>query len=124
MKKVFSLLAMIAILGISTPAFAAPGGPHGHGKGPGMHGGPHMGGGHRIHAGVRHHRPPMIHHGHGHGHHHGGIMLHSGYPRHRCWSSYGYPYGSGYWYNYGLGYYNPCPPPPPHLGGFGISLMF
>mgnify|MGYP003295681469 CR=1 FL=1 len=67
MKKVLSVLGLIAILGITSPAMAPPG----H-HGPGGHG-PH-GGGHRIHAGA-HHRPhiapPHRHHHYHYGH--GGV---------------------------------------------------
>ena len=75
MKKVLSILGLVAILGLTTPAFAAPhGGP----------GGPHGGGGHRIHAGA-HHRPHMAP-----SHHHGGVRVYTSHhhPRHSHW--YGY----------------------------------
>lgn len=113
MKKVLSILGLIAIFSLTTPVLAAP---HGGSEGPrGPHGGP---AGHRIHAGGHHHRPPMM----GHGHHHGGIMIHSGYPRHRHWNGYGIGYRGGYWCDYRLGCYNPYFMPP--MNTFGLSFVF
>ena len=95
MKKVLSVLGLIAILGLTTPAMAAP--PH--------HGGPH--GGHRVHAGAHHrpsmHRPP--HHGGGYYRHHGGITFHTGYPRHSHWGCRRTCYWGDPWCNNRLGYY-------------------
>ena len=117
MKKVLTILSLVAFLGISTPAIAAPGGHGGHG-GPrgGMHGAPpHRGhGGHHIHAGV-HHRP--------HIYPHGGLTIHTGIPRHSYW---GYRRG-GYWYNpcydYRLGWYGDvCYPYPIHGTSFSIRF--
>lgn len=114
MKKTFSIIALIAILGISSPAFASPGGP----AGPRMHGGPH-GGGHRIHAGV-HHRPHMA------PRHHGGAMIHVGHhPRHTHWHGYRHGYWGSPWCDYRLG----CCPYPQFgvyvpMGGASFSLRF
>jgi len=103
MKKILSLLGLIAILGMTTPAFAAPGGPGGHG---GHHGAPRHGGGHHI--------APPHHHGGGHhmGHHHGGVSFHVGSPRHRHWGSYGVGYWGSPWYNPRLGWYTDYYYPP------------
>lgn len=133
MKKALSVLSLIAILGMSTPAMAAPGGP----GGPGGHGGPpRHGGGHVVHAG-HHHRPPAMHH---HGHHrppvmhhhhyrpHGGVYISTGYPRHRYWGGYGVGYWGSNWCDYRLGYYDPyiCPPPRPYIpmSNVGFSIRF
>ena len=112
MKKVLSILGLIAILGITTPAFAGPHGP----ERPASHG-PHGGGGHKIHAGS-HHRPHIA------PRHHGGFIIHAGYPRH----SYRHVYRHGYWrtpwcdYRLGwgdpyCGYYYP-------MGGASFSIRF
>ena len=127
MKKVLSVLGLIAILGITSPAMAAPG----H-HGPGGHG-PH-GGGHRIHAGA-HHRPhiapPHRHHHHHYGH--GGIMIHSGHhPRHSYRYGHGFGYWGSHWCDYRLGYCDPYfyGPYRPHagvylpLGSAGVSIRF
>lgn len=114
MKKVFSILGLIAIFSMATPAFA---GPHGHG-GPGHHGG----GGHRIHAGAhhRHHVAPRHHH-------HGGVRVHVGHhPRHSYWYGYGPSYRWCPWCGYRLGH---CPHYPAFgahipLGGASFSLSF
>ena len=106
MKKVLSVLGLIAILSMSTPAFAAPGG----------HGGPkgHGPGGHRIHAGAHHryHIAPR--------HHHGGVTIHTGYSRSTCW---GQP-----WCDYRLGYcdsyYYPSPRVYVPMGGASFSIRF
>ena len=101
MKKVLSVLGLIVILGMTSPAFAGPhgpGGPGGHG-GHGMHGGPH--GGHRIHAGA-HHRPHMAPR-----HHHGGMVIHAGYPRHNYRYGYRHGYWRGPWCDYRLGWGDP-----------------
>lgn len=112
MKKLLSALGLIAILGMTSPVFAAPG----HGPG-GPHGGPHRGphgGGHHISAGHhhRHHVRP-----------HGGFTIHTGYPRHSYW---GYRRG-GYWgydcFDYRLGcggYYGPYIP----AYGTSFSIRF
>lgn len=124
MKKILSVLSVIAILGMATPVMAAPGGgPGGHGRhggGPGVHGGPH--GGHRIHAGAPHHR---------HIRPHGGITVHTGhYPRHSYWRSYGPRYWGGPWCDYRLGWYDTYYPCRPHtgvyfpVGGAGVSIRF
>lgn len=107
MKKVLSILSLIAILGLSSPVFAAPNGPGGHG-GPG---GPGPRGGHHIHAGShhRHHMAPR--------HHHGGGMIHVGhYPRHNYWRSYGPHYWGNHWCDYRLGCYGPYYP------AFGVHI--
>ena len=89
MKKVLSVLGLIAILGITSPVFAGPHGPGGQGH--------HGGGGHRIHAGV-HHRPHMAPR-----HHHGG-MIHVGHhPRHSHWHGYRTGYWGSPWCDYRLG---------------------
>ena len=115
MKKVLSVLGLIAILGLTSPAFAAPHGPGSHG-GPGG-GGPH-GGGHRIHAGA-HHRPHIAPR-----HHHGGMVIHAGYPRH----SYRYGYRHGYWRNpwcdYRLGWGDPYCSYYYPMGGASFSIRF
>ena len=121
MKKVLSVLGLIAILSMTTPVMAAPGG-HGHGGPRGHHGG-----GHRIHAGA-HHRPHMApHHRH---HHHGGVMIHTGhYPRHSYWHGYRHGYWGSHWCDYRLGFCDPyCYRP--HAGiylpvaGAGVSIRF
>ena len=114
MKKVLSILGLIAIFSMATPAFA---GPHGHG-GPGHHGG----GGHRIHAGAhnRHHVAPRHHN-------HGGVRVHVGHhPRHSYWYGYGPSYRWCPWCGYRLGH---CPHYPAFgahipLGGASFSLSF
>ena len=116
MKKVLSFLSLIAFLGMSAPAFAAPHGP----GGPGGPGGGHGPGGprHNISAGY-HHRP--------HVRHHGGLTIHAGYPRHSYWYGYRHGYWGDPWCNYRLGCY---PPPPPGLGvyvpmgGAAFSVRF
>ena len=98
MKKVLSVLSLVAVLGLTSPAFAGPHGPGGPG-GPG----PHHGGGHRIQAGA-HHRPHMAPR-----HHHGGVVIHAGYPRHsyRYGSGYGPRYWGSPWCDYRLGWGDP-----------------
>lgn len=122
MKKVLSILGLIAILGITTPAFA---GPHGPG-GPAGHG-PHGGGGHRIHAGA-HHRPHMA----PRHHHHGGVRIYTGHhhPRHSHWYGYRTGYWGSPWCDYRLGWCAPYYPCRPHagvhfpIGGAGVSIRF
>lgn len=114
MKKALSILCLLTLLtAVSTPAMAMHGGPGG-----GKHGGHHAIRGH-------HHKPPMMHHVHHRPHHfhHGGIMIHSGYPRHYYGTPYGYDYRGAYWSSYRLGGFYPPPPPPP-MGGVGLTLMF
>ena len=118
MKKVLSVLGLIALLSMTTPAFAAPhGGPHG---GPP---GRHHGGGHHVST----HRPPHMHH---HRPHHGGISVHAGHPRHRYWGGYGFSYWGGYRCNYRLGYcgdyYSPYTYPcsPYVVPGASFSIRF
>lgn len=123
MKKVLSILSLVAILSLGTPAMAAP-----HGGNVGMP--PDMGGrGHVVHAGV-HHRPNMAppHHGH-----HGGVVVNAGCPRHSYWSRCRAGYWSNTWCDYRLGWCEPCPPPPPYgphagvyfpVGGAGVSIHF
>ena len=107
MKKILSILGLIAIFGMTTPAMAAPGG-----HGPGGPGGPH-GGGHRIHANA-HHRPHMAPRHH---HHHGGVMIHTGhYPRHGYRYGYRPGYWGSHWCNCRLGY---CPYHSPGIGIYG-----
>ena len=114
MKKILSVLSLIAILGVTTPAFAGPGGPHG-----GPHGGPRHGGGHHHIQAGHHHHP---------GHHirpHGGISIHAGHPRHSYWGG----FRGGYWRSpycdYRLGwcdsYYSPYIVP---YNGASFSIRF
>ena len=99
MKKVLSILALIAVIGLSTPVEAAPGG------GPG---GPRGGGGQRVHAGA-HHGPHMAPK-----HHHGGAIVHVGHtPRHGHWHGYRTSYWGSTWCDYRLGC---CPYPYPGIG--------
>ena len=120
MKKILSVLSLIAILGMTSPAFAAPGG---QGGGPGMHGsGPR--GGHSIHAGA-HHRPNMTPRYHGHG----GVRIYTGhYPRHGYWRSYRPGYWSYPWCDYRLGwcdpYYYPGIGVHVPVGGASFSVRF
>lgn len=111
MKKILSILGLIAILSTTTPVLAAPGGP-GHG-GPG---GPRPGGGHHISAG-HHHRP--------HVRPHGSFAIHTGHPRHSHWVG----YRSGYWRtpycDYRLGWCDPYYPPYGYpYGGASFSIRF
>lgn len=95
MKRMFSIISLLAILNIVSPAFAAPP-PPGHGA-------PPPGGGHIIHAGPGIHRHPPV----GWGapppppppRYHGGSAIIGGVlARRSCW---GYPYC-----DYRLGLYN------------------
>lgn len=107
MKKVLSVLGLIAVLSMTTPAFAAPGGP----GGPGGHGGPH-GGGHRIHAGA-HHKPHIA------PRHHGGAVVRVGHhPRHSYWHGYRTGYWGSPWCDYRLG----CCPYPYVYPGVGVHV--
>ena len=107
MKKVLSILSLIAILGMSAPAFAAPHGGH-HGGGPKP----------------SHHRPHVAHHGH---HHRGSVMVHTGHhPRHSHWYGYRSSYRWCPWCGYRLGH---CPHYPSFgayvpIGGAGFSIHF
>ena len=120
MKKLLSAIGLIAILGMTSPVLAAPGGHGGPvGHGPGGPRGPHGGGHHHISAGHhhRHHVRP-----------HGGFTVHAGHPRHHYW----YGYRSGYWggpyCNYRLGWCDPYlyPGIGVHvpMGGASFSLRF
>lgn len=113
MKKILSILSLVAILGLTTPAFAAP-----HGG----HGGHHSGhaGGHRIHAGA-HHRPHMTTNHH---RHHGGIMIHTGYPRHTHWRCYRHGIRMCPWCYDRLGFYNNFYGPMIPMGGMSFSIGF
>ena len=116
MKKVLSVLGLIAIIGLTSPAFA---GPHGPGS-PGGHGGPRHHG-HVIHAG--HHRPPHM----SPRHHHGGFHIHAGYPRHGYWRSYRTGYWGDPWCDYRLGWCSPYyPGVGVHIpmGGASFSVRF
>ena len=116
MKKVLSVLGLIAIIGLTSPAFA---GPHGPGS-PGGHGGPRHHG-HVIHAG--HHRPPHM----GPRHHHGSFHIHTGYPRHSYWRSYRTGYWGDPWCDYRLGWCSPYyPGVGVHIpmGGASFSVRF
>lgn len=119
MKKILSVLSLIAIVSMTTPAFAAPhGGPGGHGPGGPRggihharpHGGPH-------HVSTRHHGP------------HGGFSVHAGSPRHRHWGHYGISYWGGHRCDYRLGYYAPYGPYPYYCSpymvpGASFSIRF
>ena len=121
MKKILSVLGLIAILGMTSPVMAAPGGPGGHHGG--HHGGPRHGGGHHI-------APPHHHGGHHVRHHHGGVSFHVGSPRHRHWCNYGAGYWGNPWYNPRLGWYSDyyyptstyIPYVPPHGASFSIRF--
>ena len=102
MKKFFTILVLMVILGVAVPAFAAP--PPGPGG--------HPGGGHRIHAGAYHaHRIPPP-------------------PRHHRTFTYVQNYVGGPWGTYQLGLCNPCYPCRPMsgvyfpVGGAGVSIRF
>lgn len=131
MKKILSVLSLIAILGFATPAMATP---HGGSGGPGVPSGPgmHNGGGQRVHAGAphgSHFAPPHRHHG-------GGGIVYAGHPRRGYWSAYRAGYWGNYWCDYRLGwcepYLIPTPPPTygPHagvyfpVGGAGVAIHF
>ena len=115
MKKFFSVLSVIAILGITTPVLAAPDGHPRGGHGPSMrHSGHHISTGH-------HHRHNVRHHGHG------GISIHAGHPRHSYWYGYGYRDWRYSRCNYRLSWCDFPPPPPPHyfpMGGIGLNIHF
>ena len=111
MKKIFTILTLVAIFGLTTPVFA---GPHGHGG----HHGPSHRGGIKVHAGA-HYRPHISHR------HHGGIMISTGhYPRH----SYRSYYRHGYWCdpccNNRLGYVDPYFGYYPPMSGASFSISF
>ena len=110
MKKVLSVLGLIAILGLTSPAFANPHGPGGHG-GPRHHG-------HAIHAG--HHRPPHM----GPRHHHGSFHIHTGYSRHSYWRSYRTGYWGDPWCDYRLGWGDPYCAYYYPMSGASFSIRF
>ena len=119
MKKVLSILSIMAIFGLMAPAFAAP---EGHGRPGGHHGGPPSHGAHhRIHAGYNHHRPHVVHHSRPHhvyhGHHGGHIHVGGVLARRSYW---GYPYGCDYRLSWCDDYYHPRP----YYGGSGVYLNF
>ncbi len=113
MKKVLTILGLIAILTMTTPVMAHDG----HYRHAHRHG-------NCIHAG-HHYRKHVTHH---HIHHvrpHHGVTIHSGYhPRHRYRSSYGADCWGSNWCNRRLGwcddFYTPCG----SFGGFGVSIRF
>ena len=111
MKKVLSILSLIAILGMSSPAFAAP-----------HHGGPHGGG-----PKPNHHRQHVTHHNH---HHRGGgVVIHTGHhPRHSHWYGYRGSYWGSPWCDYRLGwcdpYYYPAFGVHVPVGGASFSVRF
>ncbi|MGYP000034941949 len=109
MKKVLSLLSLVALLGLAIPANAAPP--------------PPMGRGHMVQAGPHHgnHRPPRRDWGAPPPPRYergsvvvGGVLARRGY-----WS---YPYC----YDYRLGWYDDfyAPPPPPRYYGSGVYVNF
>ena len=109
MKKFLSVFSIVTILGLMTPAFAAPpSGPHGG------HGGPHGGHGGRIegrhYVSTRHHHPPMRGHiNHRppmHYHHHHASRIHVGgvLARRSYWN---YPYSCDYRLGWCDDYYYP-----------------
>lgn len=118
MKKIFAVLGLVAILGVTTPAMAAPNhGGHGMHGGGGMHP-PITAGAHRRHPAP----PPRPAH---YTRPHSGITFYGNYPRH----SYRYGYRTCYWgdpwCDYQLGwydgvYYRPYVP----MGGFGVNIRF
>ena len=116
MKKFFTVLSLIAFLGMLTPVMAAPGGHGGSGGPRGIHSAPPQRhpGGHHIHA-RGHHRP--------HVYPHGGLTIHAGAPRHRHWRY----YRGGYWYNpcldYRLAWYSEACYPYPYYGT-SFSIRF
>lgn len=116
MKKVLSILGLIAIIGTTTPVLAAPGGPGGPHGGHGRHHG-----GHQIHAGM-HHRPHMAPRHHGHG----GVVIHTGYPRHSYWGGYRSGYWGSNWCNYRLGCCDPYYYSTPYIAvpGASFSIRF
>ena len=106
MKKILSILALFAIIGVTSPVMAAPHGPANHGR-------PHepakVTRGHIVHAG--HHNRPHI----APPRHHSGVILHTNYyPRHYYRNDYRYGYWGNNWCNYRLGLYPypPCTPIP------------
>ena len=120
MKKVLSILSLIAFLSLSNPVFASPHGPAGHHGGPSMHAGhraPHVA--HRVHAGP--------HHGH-HVRSHAGYSVHAGHhPRHYGWYGHRVGFWGSPWCNCRLGFCNHYYPgvglhiP---MGGASFSLRF
>ena len=118
MKKIFAILGLIAVLGITTPAMAAPNhcGHNMHGGG-GMH--PPMTA--RVHRGYPAPPPPPAYYSRPHS----GIAFYGNYPRH----SYGYGYRTYYWgdpwCDYQLGWYDgPYYRPYVPMGGFGVNIRF
>ena len=112
MKKVLTTLCLVGMIGLFTPAIAAPSGP--------------PPGGHKVHAGA-HHRPQVRHHHGHHRHYRGGIMFHTGHSKHRCWRSNGLGYWYDPWCDCRLGFidcYNPrCRYHNP-FGRVGVSINF
>lgn len=111
MKKVLSVLSLVAVLSITAPVFAAP---DGH-RGPARHGEHHIRAGH-------HHR----HHSHHHvrPYRHGGVSIYAGSPRHSYWNA----YRRGAWRRYGcdyrLGYCDFLPPFYYPASGIGLNIHF
>jgi len=110
MKKLFSVLTLIAVLSAITPAFAAPpGGPGGPGHGgQTIHAGAHYNAPHRVPP------PPPVYHRRPHG----SFAFYGNYARQGCW---GCPC-----YNT-LGWYNNCYYPPYNYypaSGAGFYLSF
>lgn len=99
MKKVLSLLSLIAIFSITSPVCAAPGGgPGGPPPGQVLHAGPGIHRGHRPPAGWGAPPPPPPHR-----YHRGSAIIGGVLARRSCW---GYPY-----YDYRVGMYGYYPPP-------------
>ncbi len=99
MKKVLSLLSLIAIFSITSPVCAAPGGgPGGPPPGQVLHAGPGIHRGHRPPAGWGAPPPPPPHR-----YHRGSAIIGGVLARRSCW---GYPYC-----DYRVGMYGYYPPP-------------
>lgn len=96
MKKIICLIVLVFAIGVTAPAFAAPGGHHG--GGPGGPGGPGGRPGHHHHGGMHSYRP---HHINRPIHHHIGGFYHRPYHHYRpYYRPYYYPvsYYSSYTY--------------------------
>ena len=109
MKKVLSVIGLIALIGITTPVFADPGRHAGHN----MHS--HMGGRHIVHSGH--------HHGPHHIRPHHGVSIHAGYPRHSYWYNHRFGHWRNNWCDYRLGW---CDVPPVYYSvpGIGLNINF
>ena len=121
MKKFLSVLSIITILSMMTPAFADPGRHSGPGgPGGGHHRAPHhISAGHHHRHSIRHHHPappPRIHNYHHHGAHvHvGGVLARRSY--------WGYPYGCDYRLGWCDDYYYSRPIRPYYGSGVYVNL--